>query len=124
MNRWSLKIAKPLGIGVYVHASFLLIVAWVALGQLQAGGGAAAVLGSVVFLLALFGCVLLHELGHAVAARRYGIRTRDIILLPIGGLARLERLPSEPRQELVVAIAGPLVNVAIAIVLGTPEGAK
>ena len=117
MNRWSLKIASPLGIGVYVHASFLLIVAWVAFGRMQAGGGAGAVLESVLFLLALFGCVLLHELGHAVAAARYGIRTRDIILLPIGGLARLERMPTDPRQELVVAIAGPLVNVAIAAIL-------
>ncbi len=117
MNRWSFKIAEPLGIGVYVHVSFLLIVAWVALGQLQAGGGLGAVVGSILFLLALFACVLLHELGHAVAAARYGIRTRDIILLPIGGLARLERMPTEPRQELVVAVAGPLVNVAIAAAL-------
>lgn len=118
MNRWSLKIAQPLGIGVYVHFSFLLIVAWVALGTLQAGGGAGAVLESVTFLLAIFVCVVLHELGHAVAAMRYGIRTRDIILLPIGGLARLERMPTKPGQELVVAIAGPLVNVAIAVALG------
>ena len=118
MNRWSFKLAEPFGIGVYVHASFLLIVAWVALGQMGAGGGLGAVLGSVVFLLAIFACVVLHELGHALAARRYGIRTRDIILLPIGGVARLERMPEKPEQELVVAIAGPLVNVGIAAALG------
>ena len=106
------------GIDIKIHWSFVLILAW---GALIYGVGPAGLLvgglyGALTFVL-LFVCVTLHELGHALAARRYGIGTRSILLLPIGGVANLERMPEKPRQELVIAIAGPLVNVVIFILL-------
>lgn len=113
--KWSWRIGRVAGIALYVHATFLLLVAWVALQQYRRG--AAAVIGALLYIVTLFGIVVLHELGHALTARRYGIRTRDIILLPIGGVARLERMPRVPRQELIVALAGPAVNVVLAILL-------
>jgi stage IV sporulation protein FB len=110
---WSFRIARIWGIEVRVHVTFLLLLAFFAFGAYQHGGGGAA-LKTTAFILLLFLCVLLHEFGHALAAARYGIKTPDITLLPIGGVARLQRMPDRPVQELVVAIAGPLVNVAIA----------
>src|SRR5881396_1042044 len=114
--RWSIKIARIAGIEVRIHITFLLFLAWIGFTYYKVGGPAAATEG-VLFILALFGCVLLHEFGHALAARAFGIHTPDITLLPIGGVARLQRMPDQPWQELVVAIAGPLVNVVIAVVL-------
>jgi Zn-dependent protease/CBS domain-containing protein len=110
---WSFNLGSFGGTQVRVHVTFVLLLAWIWFTQYQAGGTAAAWQG-VAFSLAVFACVVLHEFGHALAARRYGIRTPDITLLPIGGLARLERMPEQPLQELVIAIAGPLVNVVIA----------
>lgn len=112
--KWSLKIGRIAGISVYVHATFLILVIWLAVNQYLESRSTAAMLGTVGFVLLLFLIIVLHELGHALAARRYGIETQDITLLPIGGVARLNRIPEDPRQELVVAIAGPLVNMVIA----------
>lgn len=111
---WSFKLGRVFGVEVRVHLTFLLLLAFVGVAYGLHGGGARAALGGMLFFALLFVCVLLHEFGHALAARQFGIRTRDIILLPIGGLARLERMPERPAQELWVAVAGPLVNVVIA----------
>jgi len=114
--RWSINIGRFGGINVRLHVTFLLLLAWIAFANYAAGGLPAA-LTALAFIIGIFASVLLHEFGHALAARRYGIRTPDITLLPIGGVARLERLPERPAEELVVALAGPAVNVAIAAVL-------
>lgn len=114
--RWSIDLGRVAGISVRLHVTFLLLLAWIGIGHYLAGGTTAAVRG-LAFMGLIFGSVLLHEFGHALVARRFGIRTPDITLLPIGGVARLERLPDNPREELAVAIAGPAVNVGIAAAL-------
>ena len=116
--KWSWSIGRIAGIDVRVHATFLLLLGLLAWLSWAASGTVQAVVGGLLFILAIFGSVLAHEFGHALAARRYGITTRDITLLPIGGVARLERMPERPLQELWVALAGPLVNVGLAAALG------
>jgi Zn-dependent protease/CBS domain-containing protein len=113
---WSIKIARIAGTEVKIHFTFVLLLIWIGLGYYASGGAQAAVEG-IAFIVALFGCVLLHEFGHALMARRFGISTPDITLLPIGGVARLQRMPDRPGQEILVALAGPAVNVVIAGVL-------
>jgi Zn-dependent protease/predicted transcriptional regulator len=103
------------GIEVRVHATFLVLLAWVALSHLMHGNDVGTAVGGVAYVVAVFAIIVLHELGHALTARQFGIATRDITLLPIGGVSRLERMPTKPSQELLVAIAGPAVNIGLAI---------
>lgn len=117
MFRWSWKLGTVAGIGVYVHWTFLLLLVWVIASGLIAGETAVAVAVSVALILAIFASVVLHELGHALTARRFGVGAHAITLLPIGGVSSLERIPDRPRQELWIAIVGPLVSLAIAGVI-------
>jgi Zn-dependent protease/predicted transcriptional regulator len=113
----SLRIAKIFNIPVEVHWSFLLLFVYVIYLSIQENWGVLGAISAGAFVLVLFLCVVLHEFGHALMARKYEVQTRDITLYPIGGVARLERLPRKPVQEFWVAIAGPLVNIAIALIL-------
>jgi Zn-dependent protease len=112
----SFKVASVFGIAVRIHVSFLIYLAFICLSSYQEAGVEGAIQGGLL-VLTLFAFVLLHEFGHAFAARTFGIRTPDITLYVIGGVARLTRIPDKPWQELVVAVAGPLVNVVIFVVL-------
>lgn len=112
--KWKIKIGRYSGIDVYIHMTFFLLLLWVAVTHAMRGAGIGGVFIGTLFVSAIFVCVIFHEFGHAIAARHFGIKTRDIMLLPIGGVARLERMPREPFQEICVALAGPAVNMFIA----------
>jgi Zn-dependent protease/predicted transcriptional regulator len=115
--KWSLNLGRIAGIRLSVHWTFMILIAWVFITYYRLEQDMNQGLMGVVFVLSLFVCVILHELGHALTAKRYNIQTKSITLLPIGGLAQLEKMPENPRQELWVAIAGPLVNVVIAAII-------
>ncbi|RYD27810.1 MAG: site-2 protease family protein [Verrucomicrobiaceae bacterium] len=115
--KWSVRLGRFFGIDVFLHFTFLLFFAWLGYGAyVRSGHDPVQTMHTVALLTGVFTCVILHEYGHALTARRFGIGTHDITLLPIGG-ARLERMPANPRQELLVAIAGPAVNLAIIFVI-------
>ena len=111
--QWSFRIGQVAGTDIKVHATFPLLLVWAAVASYRQAGAAAAA-DLTLFLLALFTCILLHEFGHIRMARRFGVRTPDVILLPIGGVARLERIPDEPKQEFLIAVAGPAITLVIA----------
>lgn len=113
----SLVLGKVWGIRIMVHWTFSLLLVWVLFSTFQQGGGVSLALFNTALVLVLFACVVLHELGHSGMARRFGIETRSITLLPIGGVASLEKMPEKPKEELAVALAGPAVNVVIAFLL-------
>jgi Zn-dependent protease/CBS domain-containing protein len=117
--KWAWKLGSFAGISLHVHATFLILIAWLVLLEWNQGRPSSAILAAVLFIFALFACVVLHEFGHALTAKRFGIHTRDIVLLPIGGVSRMDRIPDNPRQELWIALAGPAVSFAIAAILFT-----
>ena len=114
--RWSLNLGSIAGTAIRIHITFLLFLLWLGTVFYQKGGAEAAWQGTI-FILLIFLCVLLHELGHVFAARHYGVKTRDVTLWPFGGIASMERMPDKPSEELIVAVAGPAVNVTIAAML-------
>jgi Zn-dependent protease/CBS domain-containing protein len=113
---WSLRFGSVAGTAVRIHITFLLFLAWI-FGVNYVAGGQTAAWNGLLFMVLLFACVLLHEFGHIFTARAFGVSTPDVILLPIGGVARLERIPEQPSEEFLIAIAGPAVNVVIAALL-------
>jgi len=119
--QWSIPVGVVKGTVIRIHLTFILFLVWIAVTHYARGGQQAALEG-VLFISLVFASVLLHEFGHVFAARRYGIKTPDITLLPIGGVAQMERIPEKPSEELVVALAGPAVNVVIAAVLALVLG--
>jgi len=120
---WSLNIGSVAGTAIRIHVTFLLFLAWI-FGVEYIAGGPQVAWSGLLFIVLLFLCVLLHEFGHIFTARAFGVRTPDVILLPIGGVARLERIPEKPSEEFLIAIAGPAVNVVIAAVLVLVAGAN
>lgn len=113
----SFSFGKVSGIKISVHWTFLILIAWIVISDLRQGRNFNEITWSILFILSVFVCIVLHELGHAITAKRYKINTKEIVLLPIGGMANLEKLPKIPKQELIIAIVGPVVSLAIAAVL-------
>jgi Zn-dependent protease/predicted transcriptional regulator len=114
----SFKLGNIAGIGIFIHWTFSLLIAYIVFSNYRAGHTSEQIVWSVIFILSIFATVFLHELGHAMAAKKFNIKTKDITILPIGGLARLDRIPENPKEELIVAIAGPAVNITLALITG------
>jgi len=122
MLRWSINLFRVFGIQLAVHGSFLLLLAYAGVAGWQDGGGWSGAFASVLLVSLFFVCVILHELGHALTARRFGVRVPRILLLPIGGIAEFDRIPRQPAQELLITAAGPAVNFLLAGCLGLAAG--
>ncbi len=126
MLGWSINLFRIFGIQLAVHASFVLLLVYAAFEGWRDGGGWAGLIASVLLTVLFFVCVVLHELGHSLTARRYGVNVPRILLMPIGGMAEFDRIPRQPRAELLITIAGPAVNFAIfvvlAVLIGLPPG--
>jgi Zn-dependent protease/CBS domain-containing protein len=114
---WSWEVGTLFGVAIRIHVTFVVLLAWIALSHVALGHGGRVAMFDLALMVSVFAVIVLHELSHALTARSFGIRTRSITLLPIGGVASLERMPDKPTQELLVAVAGPLVNVAIAALI-------
>lgn len=114
---WNLPLGRIAGIDIRVHATFLILLAWIAVSHLVAGHGLRGAAEGLALIVCVFAIIVVHELAHALVAKRFGVRTRDITLLPIGGVSSLERIPDKPLQELLIAVAGPSVNIVLALVL-------
>lgn len=113
----NLNLGSVSGIKIKVHWTFFFLILWIVFDELKRGGNIDSILFNVVFVLAVFFCVVMHELGHALTAKHFGINTKKITLLPIGGMASLDKIPESPKQEFLVVMAGPMVNIFIAIIL-------
>ena len=112
--RGAFTIISFRGLNLSIHWTFLLIIGWLIMVNVRSGNNVEQLVWSLLFVLGILVCVLLHELGHALMAARFGINAKNIVLLPIGGIASIERFPGNPRQEISISIAGPLVNIALA----------
>jgi Zn-dependent protease len=117
MNKWSLYLGRVGGIKIFLHWTFIFLISWILISNFQEGKTLVSGLYTIAFVLAVFVCVILHELGHALTARHFKYKTRDIIILPIGGMARMDEIPENPKHELIVSLAGPAVNIFIALCL-------
>ena len=115
--KYALKLGRPWGIKISIHWTFLLLIAWVVIMDMRRGLNFQQIMLSVLFILTLFVCVVLHELGHSIAAMRFGAEVRSITLLPIGGMANISKMPEKPLEELIMTLSGLAVNVVIAMIL-------
>lgn len=115
--RGALQLTIIKGVKIYIHWTFLLLPVWIVMVYTSYGASLTELTWALTFTVTVFVCILLHEAGHAAVAARYGIRSKNILLLPIGGIANLEKLPDNSRQELAVSFAGPMVNLLIAALL-------
>ena len=120
--RWSWQLGKLFGIAIRIHITLILFLVWIAFASSVREAGVVKAVVDWLLVVAVFAVIVVHELSHALVARRFGCATREIVLLPIGGVAVMDRMPQRPRQELLIAVAGPAVNVVLALVLAATIG--